>query len=119
MNQIIMSTTNKANSSPHPSLLQKYITPKLIKDIKFFVVGVVLMTITIVHYVLIIKKWMLNPDISTTELSLYFGTFAISELFLWYLYFSKFTMIIYKEEIAQYNEADRLRKEADLKRKQR
>lgn len=108
-----------AKSTAQPSLIQQYITPKLIKDIKFFLVGVVVMTVTIFHYLWIIKRWMINPNIATVELSGHFVVFAIVQLFIWYLYLFKFTATIYKEELAEYNEAEKLRKQDDLKRKQR
>ena len=112
-----MSTNS--NATTHTSLIQQYITPKLIKDAKFFLVGVAVMTTTIFHYLWIIKKWMLNPTITMFELGAHFVVFAILQLFVWYLYLFKLTGVIYKEELAEYNEADRLRKEDDLKRKHR
>ena len=112
-------SNNDARSTAQPSLIQQYITPKLIKDIKFFLVGVVVMTVTIFHYLWIIKRWMINPNIATVELSGHFVVFAIVQLFIWYLYLFKFTATIYKEELAEYNEAEELRKQDDLNRKQR
>ncbi|KAI5967655.1 hypothetical protein CANMA_002835 [Candida margitis] len=110
---------SQASSTIQPTLIQQYITPKLIKDVKFFLAGVVVMTVTIFHYLWIIKKWMMNPTISTFELSSHFVVFAIVELFIWYLYLFKLTTVIYEEELAQYEQDERLRKEDEAKRKQR
>ncbi|RCK63458.1 hypothetical protein Cantr_09694 [Candida viswanathii] len=95
------------------SLLETYITPKLIKDAKFFVAGLIIMTIHIFHYLSIIKLWLYNPDLSTSTLLGHFALFLADVIVLYYLFFTRLYPVIYAEEIAlekQQEEEHKLKK---------
>ncbi|RCK64132.1 hypothetical protein Cantr_10708 [Candida viswanathii] len=95
------------------SLLETYITPKLIKDAKFFVAGLAIMTIHIFHYLSIMKLWLYNPELSTSTLLGHFALFFADVIVLYYLFFTKLYPTIYAEEIAlekQQEEEHKLKK---------
>ncbi|EMG46075.1 hypothetical protein SBY92_001188 [Candida maltosa Xu316] len=104
----------RASRKPRKSLYEEYITPKLIKDTKFFIAGLTVMTIHIFHYLSIMKYWMTHPRVSKYTLVFHFAIFIVDVIILYYLYLFKLYPILYAEEIAAEKlDQERMKREHD------
>ncbi|ODV77977.1 uncharacterized protein CANTADRAFT_23088 [Suhomyces tanzawaensis NRRL Y-17324] len=79
----------------------QYLTPKLVKDIKFGIVTFVVMVVLIFHYAWIMRQLVILPELPNSTLGLYFGLFFIDVGVLGYLLLGKYYYHVYAEEIAQ------------------
>lgn len=94
------------------SLVEQYVTPKVIKDAKFGAVSFIAMVLVIFHYAWIMRQMLLyQPDGVT--LAWYFALFGADCLALGWVVLSKVYPIVYAEEIQQ----DKEEAEAEKNRK--
>ncbi|KAG2735007.1 hypothetical protein G9P44_001221 [Scheffersomyces stipitis] len=98
-----MSESAAVGSTKRPTktLYEKYVTPKLIKDVKFFAVSFLVMCAILFHYAYIMRQLYLDPYMPMTKIAPHAvlfigGTFGLGYLLL-FVYYPK----VYAEEIAK------------------